>query len=122
MEFLDWAQRFFDISICSLGEKSYVDMVVQVLDPSKSLIKGLVYSARDEYQYLVSQMTSDVEEKMWLTLNPPKDIKTLFAFCEKGDTMTLEPLIVDDNVFMWNQSQRDQVIVNLFSNIFYFKK
>jgi hypothetical protein len=46
-EFLQWATKFFDISVCSLGDQSYVDMVVLVLNSESALIRGgITYSAR----------------------------------------------------------------------------
>ncbi|KAG0235477.1 hypothetical protein BGW42_005263 [Actinomortierella wolfii] len=51
-EFLEWASRLFDISVCSLGEQSYVDCVAEVLDPLRNRIRGARYSARQEYDFL----------------------------------------------------------------------
>ncbi|KAK3847595.1 MAG: hypothetical protein J3R72DRAFT_168129 [Linnemannia gamsii] len=51
-EFLEWACKYYEISVCSLGEQSYVDQVADVLDPMKSRIRGLKYSARQEYDFL----------------------------------------------------------------------
>lgn len=57
-EFLEWSSRFFEVSICSLGDQPYVDMVVSVLDPlrhtdpARSTIKGIAYSARNEVRTL----------------------------------------------------------------------
>ncbi|KAF9276500.1 hypothetical protein BGZ88_001673 [Linnemannia elongata] len=51
-EFLEWACRFYEISVCSLGEQSYVEQVADVLDPLKTRIRGLKYSARQEYDFL----------------------------------------------------------------------
>ncbi|KAF9912382.1 hypothetical protein EC991_011074 [Linnemannia zychae] len=51
-EFLEWACKYYEISVCSLGEQSYVEQVAEVLDPMKSRIRGLKYSARQEYDFL----------------------------------------------------------------------
>ncbi|KAF9343945.1 hypothetical protein BGX26_004993, partial [Mortierella sp. AD094] len=51
-EFLEWASKLYEISVCSLGEQSYVDMVADVLDPMRTRIRGTRYSARQEYDYL----------------------------------------------------------------------
>ncbi|KAF8923494.1 hypothetical protein BGZ58_002894 [Dissophora ornata] len=51
-EFLEWAAKFYEISVCSLGEQSYVDMVADVLDPLRTRIRGTRYSARQEYDFL----------------------------------------------------------------------
>ncbi|KAI8814132.1 hypothetical protein BJ742DRAFT_786511 [Cladochytrium replicatum] len=112
-EFLDWAQRYFEISVCSLGDQSYVDMVVQVLDPSRTTIRGILHSARGEYLYIQSSVKPR---------RPPKDLVTLYPFCRQG---TLEgggphgwlpmpipdPMIVDDNHTTWPGEQQDNIIV-----------
>ncbi|KAI8905936.1 hypothetical protein EDD86DRAFT_248875 [Gorgonomyces haynaldii] len=101
-EFLEWAQKYFEISVCSLGEQTYVDMVISVLDPNRKWITGLSYSARGEYLYI----TQSGQPK-----RPPKDIKSLYAFCviENVD-IPVDPLIVDDNVYMWPRDQQDNVV------------
>lgn len=106
LEFLKWAKGFFEISICSLGDLDYVNQVVKVLDPNNSLIKGVVYSARDEYLYLNSKQNSNDKVRV-----APKDIRSLFAYSEKCSQFLLEPIIVDDIVNMWIPQQRDLVIV-----------
>ncbi|KAF9986475.1 hypothetical protein BGZ75_001778 [Mortierella antarctica] len=53
-EFLEWASRLFEISVCSLGDQTYVDQVTEVLDPLKTRIRGTRYSARQEYDFLNS--------------------------------------------------------------------
>jgi hypothetical protein len=106
LEFLKWAARYFEISICSLGDLDYVNQVVKVLDPNSNLIKGVVYSARDEYLYLNSQ-NKGIEKRS----TAPKDIRSLLAFSEKCFPFLLEPIIVDDIVNMWIPQQRDLVIV-----------
>ncbi|KAI9203086.1 uncharacterized protein BJ171DRAFT_425749 [Polychytrium aggregatum] len=110
-EFLEWAQRLFEISVCSLGDQSYVDMVVQVLDPHRTRIRGILYSARAEYVHI--QGSSNQKR-------PPKDLLSLFAYCspplvriesDRSLVMPVEPLIVDDNSAMWPPEQRDNIIV-----------
>ncbi|KAF9186837.1 hypothetical protein BGZ50_002247 [Haplosporangium sp. Z 11] len=51
-EFLEWASKLYEISVCSLGEQSYVDQVAEVLDPMRTRIRGARYSARQEYDFL----------------------------------------------------------------------
>jgi hypothetical protein len=94
-EFLDWAKTKFEISICSLGDKNYVDMVVDILDPDKTRIRGIVYSARGEYNYLLQQESTSQKEILRM---PPKNYNMLFPFCN-GSSL-LEPIIVDDSVHM----------------------
>lgn len=104
-DFLEWAHRLFEISVCSLGEQSYVDMVVAVLDPNRNLIRGITYSARGEYQYITEQSLNPKE--------PPKDIKALFPYCiDRNITdFPIDPIILDDNVGMWQRDQQDNIIV-----------
>jgi hypothetical protein len=104
-EFLEWAQKLFEISVCSLGEQSYVDMVVSVLDPNRTMIRGLSYSARGEYLYITQQSKNQKY--------PPKDLKTLFPFCLSNieTEFPVDPLILDDNVTMWIREQQDNIIV-----------
>ncbi|KAJ3202213.1 hypothetical protein HK099_001954, partial [Clydaea vesicula] len=103
-EFLDWAQRYFEISICSLGDQPYVDMVVQVLDPSRNMIRGLTYSARGEYLHI--QQTPYPKK-------PPKDLAAIYAFynVDDVDKPSISPIIIDDNISMWPQCQQDNIIV-----------
>jgi len=109
-EFLDYISRYYDITICSLGDQPYVDMVVQVLDPfrsdpTRSTIKGIAYSARGEYLHIAQSSTPKM---------PPKDVKSLFpwtALSEADHLVRMDPIIVDDNVHMWQAEQRDSVIV-----------
>ena len=103
-EFLEWASKLFDISVCSLGDQPYVDMVVQALDPARNIIRGILYSARAEYVYITQTSTPK---------RPPKDLKSLFAFCAIGDESipVIDPLIIDDNIGMWPQDQQDNIIV-----------
>jgi hypothetical protein len=112
LEFLKWASRIYEISICSLGDLDYVNQVVKVLDPNSNLIKGVVYSARDEYLYLNSQNKSTEKRS-----NAPKDIRSLLSFSEKCFPFLLEPIIVDDIVNMWIPQQRDLVIVFSIKNV-----
>lgn len=105
-EFLEWAQRFFEISICSLGDQPYVDMVVAVLDPTRTNVRGLHYSARGEYLHI--QQSSNPRR-------PPKDLISLFAWCafdKEIDSAAVEPIIIDDNVGTWPIDQQDNIIVS----------
>ncbi|KAJ3137418.1 hypothetical protein HK100_000687 [Physocladia obscura] len=108
-EFLQWAQRFFEINVCSVGDQPYVDMVVGALDPQRNLIRGQLYSARAEFIHI--QGTS-------MARRPPKDLESLFVFPKRGgEGATLfwgpfaDPLVVDDNVGMWPLEQQDNIIV-----------
>lgn len=105
-EFLDWASKLFDISVCSLGDQPYVDMVCQVLNTEGQIIKsGVAYSARGEFTFLSEQKNS------W---RPPKDLASLFAFYDlKSDTaIQIEPIILDDNASMWPATQQNNIIVS----------
>ena len=104
LEFLEWASRFFEISICSLGDQQYVDQVVYVLDPQRTLIRGVIYSARTEHNYYVG---------LGLPKSPPKNTKSLYAWCDLIDEkrLFLDPIIIDDNPSMWPMDQRDNLIV-----------
>ncbi|OAJ43609.1 hypothetical protein BDEG_26953 [Batrachochytrium dendrobatidis JEL423] len=103
-EFLDWAQKYYEISVCSLGDQPYVDMVVNVLDPSRTVIRGIAYSARNEYMYI---------SQSWSSRRPPKDLLSLFPYCAEREPglPTIDPIIIDDNVSMWPADQQDNIIV-----------
>ena len=96
----------FDISVCSLGEQSYVDMVVQMLNQeSKGVIRGVIYSARGEYLHLASQPNPN---------RSPKDLNSLFAYHSFQNTISglrVDPIVLDDNASMWPASQQDNIIV-----------
>ncbi|KAI9319727.1 hypothetical protein BX666DRAFT_1319475 [Dichotomocladium elegans] len=105
-EFLDWAHNFFDISVCSLGDQNYVDNVVNVLDPQRTRIRGILYSARVEHDYIKRSYDTD---------RPPKNLMTLYPFYALdrhtlgwGSTL---PLIIDDETRMWPNDQHDNIIV-----------
>jgi hypothetical protein len=100
-DFLAWyfnhshsrAQQFFEISICSLGDQSYVDMVVSILDPirstnpAQSTIKGMCYSARGEYLHLMQSNSPRT---------PPKSVQSLFPWTATAGSekrIRLDPLI-----------------------------
>lgn len=103
-EFLAWASKLFDISVCSLGDQSYVDMVVQVLNSDSLLIRGgVTYSARGEYLFLAQQRLE----------RPPKDLNSLFAFYSAKNLQgpLIEPLIIDDNASMWPSDQQDNIVI-----------
>ncbi|KAJ3403384.1 hypothetical protein HDU80_004237 [Chytriomyces hyalinus] len=106
-EFLQWASKYYDISVCSVGDQAYVDQVIAVLDPSRSIIRGVGYSARAEYMHI--QGTS-------MPKRPPKDLESLFVYPTRArDVMftgaLVEAMIVDDNVHMWPLEQQDSIIV-----------
>ncbi|KAI8596018.1 hypothetical protein EDD21DRAFT_328690, partial [Dissophora ornata] len=111
-EFLEWAAKFYEISVCSLGEQSYVDMVADVLDPLRTRIRGTRYSAP-----ITAAIVSGTQQPP----APPKDLLSLYAYCvvskpandglpEVGNGFTL-PLILDDLTQMWPPDQHDNVIV-----------
>ncbi|KAI9485687.1 MAG: hypothetical protein EXX96DRAFT_16356 [Benjaminiella poitrasii] len=104
-EFLDWAQNFYVISVCSLGDQNYVENVVKVLDPHGTRIRGILYSARNEHDYIKKSPDPS---------RPPKDLLALYSFCALkdrsiGSAFTL-PLILDDETRMWPQEQHDNII------------
>jgi len=108
-EFLDWAQRYFEISICTIGDQNYLDMVLQILDPSRTRIKGAIYSARFEYETI--QRSNNPQR-------PAKDLGSLFSFCvtrkensNQPGTGNSLPLILDDNITAWPIEQHDNIIV-----------
>ncbi|KAJ3083524.1 hypothetical protein HDU99_008899 [Rhizoclosmatium hyalinum] len=112
-EFLQWAQRYFEISVCSVGDQPYVDMVIAVLDPQRTAIRGAGYSARAEFMHI--QGTS-------MARRPPKDLDSLMVFPTKGSGADanspggfsgpfVEALVIDDNVGMWPVDQQDNIIV-----------
>ncbi|KAF9155974.1 hypothetical protein BGX20_004339, partial [Mortierella sp. AD010] len=111
-EFLEWASKLYEISVCSLGEQSYVDMVADVLDPMRTRIRGTRYSARQEYDYLnaspstttpvpapgpLSNGANGATTNANTNVNangtnqppsPPKDLLSLYAFCAMGKPST----------------------------------
>src|SRR4051812_9165037 len=92
--------------IHGLSDQNYVDMVVSILDPNHTRIRGIHYSARQEYEYISRSANPK---------RPPKDLLSLYAFCAirdpvVGSGFTL-PLIVDDLTSMWPPEQKDNVIV-----------
>ncbi|RKP34946.1 hypothetical protein BJ085DRAFT_13432, partial [Dimargaris cristalligena] len=130
-EFLEWAHHHYEISVCSLGDPSYVKMVVKILDPTQTWIKGILYSARQEYNHHAQQSSRH---------RPPKDLLALYAYCTltpeeyqysmlaptdrvpfyggalgassppaRATSMHL-PLVVDDMPQMWATDQHDNVI------------
>ncbi|KAJ3216411.1 RNA polymerase II [Dinochytrium kinnereticum] len=107
-EFLEWAQKYYEVNVCSLGDQHYVDMVIGVLDPQRTRIRGVVHSARNEFLYIESSR---------YPRRPPKDLLTLFPFCgmsrgmDGPDGPAVEPIVVDDNVNMWPADQQDNIIV-----------
>ncbi|KAI8138435.1 hypothetical protein BJV82DRAFT_523411 [Fennellomyces sp. T-0311] len=105
-EFLDWAQNFYEISVCSLGDQNYVENVVNVLDPDRTRVRGILYSARFEHDYI--KRSPDPSR-------PPKDLTALYPYCALkeralGCGFTL-PLIIDDETRMWPSDQHDNIIV-----------
>ncbi|KAJ3259569.1 hypothetical protein HK103_002123 [Boothiomyces macroporosus] len=107
-EFLNWASNLYEISLCSLGDQSYVDMVAQILNQENQIIRGgVAYSARGEYLYLTQNGNLPNARR------PPKDLNSLFAFYSNrsDDVPFVEPLILDDNATMWPMDQQDNIIV-----------
>ncbi|KAG2202543.1 hypothetical protein INT47_012537, partial [Mucor saturninus] len=104
-EFLEWAQNLYDISVCSLGDQNYVENVVNVLDPQRTRIRGILYSARSEHDYIKKSPDPG---------RPPKDLLALYSFCALkdksiGSSFSL-PLILDDETRMWPLEQHDNII------------
>ncbi|RCI04192.1 RNA polymerase II [Rhizopus stolonifer] len=104
-EFLEWAQNLYDISVCSLGDQNYVENVVEVLDPNRTRIRGILYSARMEHDYIKKSPDPG---------RPPKDLLALYSFCALkdrsiGSAFSL-PLILDDETRMWPVDQHDNII------------
>ncbi|KAJ1967450.1 hypothetical protein H4R34_006388, partial [Dimargaris verticillata] len=138
-EFIEWAHNYFEISVCSLGDPQYVKMVVSVLDPHHTWIKGILYSARQEYNHHIALSNRH---------KPPKDLLSLYAFCTltpeeyrcamypnagvdalphrasdrwgsafgRGSNISTTaltfpmPLIIDDMSNMWPAEQQDNII------------
>jgi len=50
-DFLTWAGKRFEISICSLGEQTYVNEVAEAIDPTGANIRGAKYSCRKYFEY-----------------------------------------------------------------------
>ncbi|KAK4514645.1 uncharacterized protein ATC70_002246 [Mucor velutinosus] len=104
-EFLQWAQQFFDISVCSLGDQNYVENVVNALDPQGVCIRGIKYSARSEHDYIKRSPDPG---------RPPKDLLALYSFCALKDKTVGSsfqlPLILDDETRMWPADQIDNII------------
>lgn len=89
----------------SLSDQTYVDNVVNVLDPQRIWIKGILYSARSEHDYI---------RKSPFPGRPPKDLLALYSFCalkdkSLGSSYSL-PLILDDETRMWPEEQHDNII------------
>jgi len=108
-EFLDWAQRYFEISICTIGDQNYLEMVLQILDPNRTRIKGTIYSARYEYESILRSSNPQ---------RPAKDLGSLFSYCvtrnenrNQPGTGNSLPLILDDNITAWPIEQHDNIIV-----------
>ncbi|KAI8095621.1 hypothetical protein BDF21DRAFT_328392 [Thamnidium elegans] len=104
-EFLEWAQNLYDISVCSLGDQNYVENVVCALDPQRTRIRGILYSARSEHDYIKKSPDPG---------RPPKDLLALYSFCALkdksiGSSFSL-PLILDDETRMWPLEQHDNII------------
>lgn len=87
------------------SDQNYVDNVVQVLDPQRTRIRGILYSARSEHDFI--KRSPDPSR-------PPKDLLALYSFCalkdkSLGSAFTL-PLIIDDETRMWPTDQCDNII------------
>ncbi|KAI9138098.1 hypothetical protein BKA69DRAFT_1021640, partial [Paraphysoderma sedebokerense] len=105
-EFLNWCKDKFEVSICSLGDPTYVNAIKQILDPKGDTIQGIVYSALPPTK---SKITVSLEI-------PPKNLDALFPFCHvkdphfQGHGYTL-PLILDDRIDTWPVQQQNNVIL-----------
>lgn len=89
--------------MCS--DQNYVDNVVNVLDPQRAWIKGILYSARSEHDFIKRSIDPG---------RPPKDLLALFSFCAMKDKSLGAgfslPLILDDETRMWPEEQHDNII------------
>lgn len=79
---------------------------MQVLDPQRTRIRGILYSARFEHDYIKRSPDPG---------RPPKDLLALYSFCalrdkSLGSEFSL-PLILDDETRMWPTDQHDNIIV-----------
>ncbi|KAI8053225.1 hypothetical protein BDF22DRAFT_620013, partial [Syncephalis plumigaleata] len=114
--FLEWASTLYEISVCSLGEQSYVSDVADVLDPNKTRIQGLRHSARPELDFALHRGARDT---------PPKNLDALYNFCylpvatphpsEHGINHLMSILWYathcDDTTRSWPASQQDNIVV-----------
>lgn len=76
-----------------------------MLDPQRQWIKGILYSARSEHDYIKRSIDPS---------RPPKDLLALFSFCAMKDkslgaSYSL-PLILDDETRMWPEEQHDNIV------------
>lgn len=104
VSFLLWTVSL--LWLISISDQNYVDNVVNALDPQRNRIRGILYSARSEHDYI--KRSPDPSR-------PPKDLLALYSFCalkdgSLGSAFTL-PLILDDETRMWPSEQRDNIIV-----------
>lgn len=79
--------------------------MVNVLDPQRNWIRGILYSARSEHDYIKRSPDPG---------RPPKDLLALYSFCALkdksfGSSFSL-PLILDDETRMWPTEQHDNII------------
>jgi hypothetical protein len=87
------------------SDQNYVENVVNVLDPQRTRIRGILYSARSEHDYIKRSPDPG---------RPPKDLLALYSFCALkdksiGSSFSL-PLILDDETRMWPTDQHDNII------------
>lgn len=87
------------------SDQNYVENVVSALDPNKARIRGIMYSARSEHDYIKRSIDPG---------RPPKDLLALYSFCALkdksiGSSFSL-PLILDDETRMWPLEQHDNII------------
>lgn len=78
---------------------------MSVLDPQRTRIRGILYSARTEFEHIKKSPDPG---------RPPKDLLALYSFCALkdgsiGSSFTL-PLILDDETRMWPLEQHDNII------------
>lgn len=91
--------------IYTRSDQNYVENVVTALDPQRTRIRGILYSARSEHDYIKRSPDPG---------RPPKDLLALYSFCALkdksiGSSFSL-PLILDDETRMWPLEQHDNII------------
>ncbi|KAJ3297822.1 hypothetical protein HK104_000076 [Borealophlyctis nickersoniae] len=105
LEFLAWAEQFYDICICSIGDQDYVHQVVQVFNDAHHCIRGISYSARSEYDHHV---------RLGRRQPAAKDLRSLYPYygvqIPNANRVPIEPLIIDDTPNVWPTEQHDNII------------
>ncbi|RKP14818.1 hypothetical protein BJ684DRAFT_5419, partial [Piptocephalis cylindrospora] len=122
--FLDWAKIKFEMSVCSVGDSTYVQDVCGVLDARCNRLSNIRHSARAEHHYLDRKLRNlRNQNRPSLTRDglppPPKHLGTLYPFVHMpacGPKSTAGhwyglPLIMDDQTRSWPPDQHDNIVV-----------